>query len=809
MSDLPVYQKHRAIEPAPVVGGFRETYSQLGKATSIIGEVGARMAQSASNQFATIKGQEAAERNPGMKLMPAFTESDKHFQQAFEKQAYNDAVSSNQQLLQKLYTTTMSQPLTADSANLFTNNYSQGSSAILQNVPQSIRTTLQNNFQDSYNKFNFNLQNQLAHQSQQNLIGSFQNNFNTSLESLYSDAYGGFSDSAKKTLDDETSNVDFAFSQNYIDIKEAKHLKDMLQETHTLGYHNGVIANKFAQKNGEEVAAKYIANFGKNNPDISSIKKVKIEEKMLKEFHRLKAMKADNENIEYLNFAIESNNNGGLPPASLERAQDVLGSHAFKKLLYKETKNNAIYAKISASTKNGEFLEGLYKSKDVQNSYDRMVNVAAQDYASKGMEFGFLDKVMIAEQFNDSRLQIVKEIKNKALNGSAKDIEEASIAMKRNGRINEHDKKVKYLDGIGSEARFVAGLYDLHSSDKTKSPEEHAEFARKKVNSMNPREVEAADEIFDQITKKKGTEARYKLYDTVALSEKLSKDLRLKGWFKDGKVPGELIGAYKDAMLNGYRLTSNMELSHDEAIRLLKLKCGKTKANGKTQDTMYPLENTFPFKTINRQRNDLVIQVEPIFKSKEELFKKGSGSEYFKFAEGALKLGYQEDYVFDSPIFKSKEINVVRVYKSPDGKQIIEEPGYLETKADYKTGMPSMGIPSYSIVFKRKDAKNTLLPEITVTNQDGFGIRYLPTVTNKEDNEIKFNKLKKDTESRKNEELERELGHPLLKGSFQTKGLEGNKITEPKTIEPEEQSEESKTIEPETIEPKEKYDKGK
>ena len=115
-----------------------------------------------------------------------------------------------------------------------------------------------------------------------------------------------------------------------------------------------------------------------------------------------------------------------------------------------------------------------------------------------------------------------------------------------------------------------------------------------------------------------------------------------KWWpFYNYKTPSILVAEYQNAMLNGFLISENLELSHKNAIRLLKLKSGMTNFNGRKENTVLPMEKTFPYKPITRLRNDLVVEVAPIFDKQKELFDKGAPY-YFKFSDGTLKDRYKK-----------------------------------------------------------------------------------------------------------------------------------------------------------------------
>ena len=743
MAELPQYHKQRAIEPAPVVQGVREAYNATGESVSMMGEIGTHIAQDAANKMSALRGIEEAKNNPGKKLLPAWTESDKHFQEAFEKEAYSNSAFAATQLIQKQQLLFDQNPSTA-TLQLYEKNLTVGLQDIVNNAPEGIRNHVQKSLMESYNQSYFNATRTMLAKNRKDMISNTKVRIDENYKNIYNSAREGFGLDAKNKYDTLISDISSLQANGGADAEQVAAMKDTAKNMLSTGKYNGMVAT--AYRGGEQNAADFIRDFANNKPaNRTPIEHDFIVKNMLQEYHRLQGESADSKHLALMDYEndLEANT---LTPTKLADAPNVLGDKGFKQFTQKYNKaiaDSRIYSEISNSVLKGENLY-QYTGEQVNKAFNRTVNFAKQAYEQQGKEFGYLQRAQFAESYKDDRLRIVSETRDKILNGSAQDISEASIAIKRSDA-----KESAYLNNVGEEARAIADLYALYSLDKTKNPEDVAKEARLQVRKISPEDLSQRKLKLATITKKDGSESKYKLYDPVGLQEKLLDDLGLKRgiwgtqWaHTQGKAPTQLVADYKRAVAAGYNLTENMELAHNNAIRLLKRECGETKANGKKEVTMFPLEKVFPYKSITRLRNDAVVETSVKFVEQEEAFKKGQASSYYKFDKDALKGNFKEDYIYDDPIYNGKQINIIRVYRNAD--KLVEEKGYFEIGYDQMTGMNTAGnqFPSYPLQFAPADGsqkKDIYDPKYPATE-----LRFTPELPSIKEAEIKKGKILRD-----------------------------------------------------------------
>ncbi len=740
MAELPEYRKQRAIEPAPVVQGVREAYNATGEVSSMIAEIGSQIAQNAANEMAAIKGQQAAEKNPGKKLLPAWTESDKHFQEAFKKEAYSNSAFAATQLIQKQQLLFEQNPSTF-TLQLYEKNLIPGLQNIINNSPEGIRNQLQKSTMESYNQSYFDATRAVVAKNRADMISNTKARIDENYKNIYNSAKDGFGIDAKNKYDTLMADISSLKANGGADAQQIATMKDTAKNMLSTGKYNGMVAT--AYRGGEQDAADFIRDFANNKPsNRTPIEHEFIVKNMLNEYTRLQGESADSKHLALMDYKNDIDQNT-LTPTKLAEAPQVLGDAGFKQFTKdynKAVRDNAISAEISFAAFNGQQLGG-YTTEQVNKAFDGTVKAAQQAYAAAGKEFGYIQRIQLAEPYKDNRLHIVGETRNKILRGSAQDIAEASIAIKRSDA-----KQSGYLDDIGDEARAIAVMFEVNSVDKTKNIEDIAVETRKKIRDISPEDLKQRGIKFAQMTAKSGAwmssnpGEKYKLYDTNALQDKLSNDLGFGHWVgSPDKIPTQLVAEYKAAMKHGYDLTEDLEYAHDNAIRLLKMKSGKSDINGESRPTLFPLEKTFPFKSITRLRNDAVVEISDKFVEQEKLFTKGKTSSYYKFANDALKPGHKENYIYDNPVFNGKKIKIVRVYKNRNN-ETVEQPGYMEIGYDQLTGINTGGnqFPSYPIQFAPEKGKTI---DIYDPNETSVELRFYPALADKKEAEIKKNRI--------------------------------------------------------------------
>jgi len=139
-------KERERLQPSTSTPAFSDALTNLAFTPSALGDLGATMAQSASLSIAKKRGETLGE-NPEGELLPAITDVDKTFNEAYSAQASATLSNQAQNLMrQGQEELSKSYQLSPGLVNSFEKNMSEGMQDILNHAPSTIRASLSNNF---------------------------------------------------------------------------------------------------------------------------------------------------------------------------------------------------------------------------------------------------------------------------------------------------------------------------------------------------------------------------------------------------------------------------------------------------------------------------------------------------------------------------------------------------------------------------------------------------------------------------------------------------------------------------------------
>ncbi len=146
--DFPVYERKETAKPAGTPD-FQSSTQAYAESQNSLSAIGAKVAQTSSNQMAVQLGYEEG-KNPHGDLMPSITEFDKNFTDSYHQQANATLTIQGQKLLDDAHVE-MSKPnrLTPELIDKTHEQLAMGLGKIAQNAPTAIRGQLQAQFDSS------------------------------------------------------------------------------------------------------------------------------------------------------------------------------------------------------------------------------------------------------------------------------------------------------------------------------------------------------------------------------------------------------------------------------------------------------------------------------------------------------------------------------------------------------------------------------------------------------------------------------------------------------------------------------------
>lgn len=742
MAELPEYRKQRAIEPAPIVQGVREAYNATSATSSMIGEIGTQIAQNAANQMATIRGQQAAEKNPGKKLLPAFTEADKHFQQAFEQQAYDGAIYSANNMLQKQYQLIASKPLSGASAGLFEKNVMPALNNILQNTPETLRPKLKLAMMTSYDHTFFKLSKDISKQAMKEIKFNLNQHLDQNLHMIIDNNSDNFKEDAKKITKQSIQAINEAEKAGTLSSRQAQSRRDSFAIAYQSSLEKAEISGMFEneEENAEKKAYQKLHEFKQNPPkSISKGAHQTIVADMENQIHTEVNNKLKDEDDKFLEMQ-NKDREGKLTPSDIADLGSDMGSANWNKInKLRRVGDKKVQAllmsevEISKTIRAGRNTENEFTPNEVNN----FARVKTADFINKhGRQPNLMEVANIYRVINDSRGNFAHEINRLMEYGDASKAAEAAAVV----GYYSSDKQAKFLNKVSSRSRLIAKTYEsIRTSNEELSPQEALESARKQTpgslseedqkkrlqlleNTEGPKSVRFADASKEVL--QLANDMRDEYFYGFKKGRSFVEDDMLEG----GRVPIKLFTEYETET---NRLFANNEISlkeaKEEAATLVTKNWGVSNFDGEQAIRKHPIDRKLAQNNISivQGKNKMVGDLGPILVQQKKMYENNQVPYYFDFAPGELV--EDTDKLWDAlllagkPIYTHKRILANRVQRTLKGGTIVQE-GYIVVDSDRKTLLTND--ESYPVYWQPKKGGNKI-PIYDVNNR-GANWRFSP-----------------------------------------------------------------------------------
>ena len=182
--DIPEYEQQEIVQPSTAPSGFTEAYSHQAQVYEDWADIGANIAQNASNEMTKQRAIEAAQ-TPGRNLWPALTESDKMFNQVYKDEEAAVIDYQGKQTLRKMYEDLNKMPNLSGKELLEYENASKRSmQELLSYSNDSMKPGLKRSLQSQYDSYFYNLSNKVNANNQRFLSEQNAAQMQQSVESM-------------------------------------------------------------------------------------------------------------------------------------------------------------------------------------------------------------------------------------------------------------------------------------------------------------------------------------------------------------------------------------------------------------------------------------------------------------------------------------------------------------------------------------------------------------------------------------------------------------------------------------------------
>ncbi len=754
MADLPEYKKNRhAVEPSQGVGGIAQTYSNVAQSisnsaqgTAWIGEIGASIAQDAANQLSTIRGQEEAIRNPGRQLLPAFTESDKHFVKAFEEEAYVGFLYSGDSLINEQYRNVSNGKINSNSFDLLQKNTIPLLEKMINDAPSNVRAKLKHHLFQNYSNKYYKLSNKFIKQSLNDTRFNVHKALEQNLKGIIDDGISGHKDSAARNLKDSLDIIDNSEKNGILTHKQAQVQRDAF----FVGYQSAlqqVNVEDILNKKGEKEAWDYRKEYSDEKP-----------EGMSKEMHQSVVNQIDKT---ILNNASEQNldkdanllamnikkKEGSLSADDIVKFSSDIGSSNWAKYNQLQSVGDKRYKKlllseiqIGNSIKNGRHLGTRFTRGEIVNYTQRQIDKVK---SKLGRDLTTLEQAAVHYHVNDSRSGFGSELNDWITYGNGMAANNAVQVLNEYKDIPD----AKFLEKVSEKARLTANIYSsILKSNPDLPVNEAIKIAKNQAGEFSEEEQKIRLGLYHNNFGNREKTLNDATFNSMEICNELLKEDQRK-WFGNTKfeakdVPTKLIGDYNENFKRLFIAGKDEKAASEETTRMLKEVWGVSNFNGEPEITEKPIEKLIkgtPFTT-TQIKNKLIVQLSELFSNQQKIFEEDQAPYYYKFSEGEITEINKWLPLLETgkPIYKNKTMKTEKIYNNKNGKPIIEK-GYIKIISDKKTILDRTNEDtSYQVRWFSDKTKDSELIYSSNNIRNGVSyIRFYPFEKNKKTNNKK------------------------------------------------------------------------
>lgn len=261
-NELPTYERKESIQSGGAVPNYGDAKRNIASSTTLMSDIGARVAQSANQQMATQLGLEQGQ-NPHGTMFPPITEFDKHFVQSYNTQAQatlsiqaEKLISDSQIQMSKASRLT---PALVEKTNA---QVAAGLAQIANNAPMGVKQQLQANFASQMISNNQQYQTKIISQQREDQKNNLVAALDLNAKNASNLAMQGNLDAAAKLVEQSQNMARNGHQTNLITPQQAQVASDTVKQAFVNGKYVSEAKAALDQGKYPEWAAKF-----SNNPD--------------------------------------------------------------------------------------------------------------------------------------------------------------------------------------------------------------------------------------------------------------------------------------------------------------------------------------------------------------------------------------------------------------------------------------------------------------------------------------------------------------------------------------------------------------
>jgi hypothetical protein len=290
---IPVVQRKESIQERSVPN-IQAAYEGVAKSDTLMSDIGAHVAQTASNAMAEELGYTAG-LNPHGNLLPSFTEFDKHFAQTYNTQASATLGNQIQDLFNKAHIEMSKAPqLTPELIESTNRQLLEGLNRISAQAPTAVKADLQHKYRGLLSTQDAQYKEKMFSQQRDEQKNNLITLIDTNNKNIYETAKSGDFGTAERMLKVNEANIQNALDNKFISPQQAEAAKDNSRQNLINAQYN--FGATGAHKIGK--AGQYLKTLADNKPgNLTNEQYEKMLDSTLKQVQFLDSLVAQDQNL--------------------------------------------------------------------------------------------------------------------------------------------------------------------------------------------------------------------------------------------------------------------------------------------------------------------------------------------------------------------------------------------------------------------------------------------------------------------------------------------------------------------------------
>jgi len=278
MPETPIFEKTEKLETSGGVQPFGEAARQNAASANILSSMGSNLAIGAATKRAELSGLEMG-KEPKGDVFPAFTATDKAFEQAYRTQAQATLSLQGQELMNQSLLAVQSAPqLTPEVIQEFEASTRKGFDEIAKNSPSADQASLMNSFNNSLMENSQKLQTNLLKQGQAQAADTRNSALSNNSTNMFESIVNGNTVGAEQARNNAVTSVVEMFNSGQISGSQ----RDAKLQEIKLSFITGEEYSKLLEAKKDGNLGKALSDFGKSErDDMTTVEQMQVGQKLL------------------------------------------------------------------------------------------------------------------------------------------------------------------------------------------------------------------------------------------------------------------------------------------------------------------------------------------------------------------------------------------------------------------------------------------------------------------------------------------------------------------------------------------------